>query len=275
MHKAKRVQKGFTLLEILLVIAAIGILSAIVLVAINPTRQISQVRNAERKAEINSIYKGLEQYLIETGSYPIGITDTPKEVCNTGNQTTTDTLSPTNLCDGKVDLRGLVPNYIAAIPADPGVINYRVNRNSANNRISVTAPSSELGQIIAINLSPPDFTPSNTMWWDPDITDDGMGASSNTVTILGINTTITLNVLVDDFDDTNDWRIYKNGSILISGSEDNVYSGGVNLDVVNGDSIYFWSKSRYYFGTIQFIISNLSDGDSLLDTFLIQKNIIP
>jgi hypothetical protein len=102
-----------------------------------------------------------------------------------------------------------------------------------------------------------------------------MGASSNTVTILGINTTITLNVLVDDFDDTNDWRIYKNGSILISGSEDNVYSGGVNLDVVNGDSIYFWSKSRYYFGTIQFIISNLSDGDSLLDTFLIQKNIIP
>jgi prepilin-type N-terminal cleavage/methylation domain-containing protein len=81
----KRVSKGFTLLEILLVIAAIGILAAIVLVAINPNRQIDQVRNAERRSEVNTLYKALEQYLIDNKNYPAGITTDKKDICINGN----------------------------------------------------------------------------------------------------------------------------------------------------------------------------------------------
>ncbi|MEY2986151.1 MAG: hypothetical protein RJB24_380 [Candidatus Parcubacteria bacterium] len=96
----KNTNKGFTLLEILLVIAAIGILAVIVLVSINPNRQLAQVRNAQRRSDINTIYKALEQYLIDNQSYPAGIEGTAKDICINGNTTN---------C---VNLGVLVPDYL-------------------------------------------------------------------------------------------------------------------------------------------------------------------
>lgn len=52
-------KKGFTLLEILLVIAAIGILAAIVIVAINPQRQLRQVNEASVRSQTNALFKAL------------------------------------------------------------------------------------------------------------------------------------------------------------------------------------------------------------------------
>jgi len=145
MNKNKR--KGFTLLEILLVIAAIGILAAIVLVAINPTRQIAQVRNTQRRSDINAIYKALEQYLIDNKTYPIGITASKQDICDTG----TEQVGGSTDCTGKADLRVLVPIYLAAIPKDPSGVVYEVYRNPDNNRIGVEAPGVELGLSIVVN----------------------------------------------------------------------------------------------------------------------------
>jgi prepilin-type N-terminal cleavage/methylation domain-containing protein len=144
----KRVSKGFTLLEILLVIAVIGILAAIVLVAINPNRQLALVRDTIRKSDLNTVNKALEQYLIDNEGYPISIaTGSYKDICPTG----VEQVGGSTDCTGKVDLRVLVPTYLSSIPTDPTEVSYKVGINPDNNSISVWADDAEQREI-GLNL---------------------------------------------------------------------------------------------------------------------------
>ena len=151
-------QKGFTLLEVLLVIAMIAILAAIVIIAINPAKQLAESRNAQRRSDVNTILNAVYQYAIDTGgAMPASVTalvaDTPTEICVSDNVV---------VCGaGIVDLGVLTLNqkYITAMPHDPngtcaatGVC-YEISR-SANNRITVSAPdalaAAELAQTISV-----------------------------------------------------------------------------------------------------------------------------
>jgi prepilin-type N-terminal cleavage/methylation domain-containing protein len=164
MNKYNKISnKGFTLLEILLTIVVIGILSSIVLVAINPSRQISQSRNLERQVSINDIYNALQQYnAVNRGFVDLNIpTNTYIEICDTGNLTIEDTLPSTGYCDGKIDLRVLVPTYLSEIPKDTDTIvgetGYEIAKDS-NNQISLRANKAELEQDLVINT----ITPTQT-----------------------------------------------------------------------------------------------------------------
>lgn len=64
-------RKSFTLIELLIVIAILGVLAAAVLVAINPAKRTSQARDAKRKSDIAQVATALETYSIANGgSYP-------------------------------------------------------------------------------------------------------------------------------------------------------------------------------------------------------------
>lgn len=139
-------QKGFTLLEILLVVAAIAILAGIVILALNPVKQLADTRNAQRRVDVNTILNAVYQYTIDNkGTLPSTITTTSTEVCKTGGT-----------CTGLIDLSVLTASekYLTAMPIDPSSTStngtdYNILK-TANGRITVTAPDAEQSATISV-----------------------------------------------------------------------------------------------------------------------------
>lgn len=146
MKKAGK-SKGFTLVEMLLVVVIIAILAGIVYVAINPGRQIAQTNNAQRQSDVKNILDAVHQYAIDQrGVFPTEITATATEI---GSAT------------GLIDIcTYLVPTYIAGMPFDPtdSDANYTActsyatgyTISVASSRVTVAAPSAELSETISV-----------------------------------------------------------------------------------------------------------------------------
>ncbi len=66
-------KKGFTLVELLVVVAIIGLLAGIATVSVNSVR--TKARDARRVADIKQIQNALEIYYSDAGSYPATIAD--------------------------------------------------------------------------------------------------------------------------------------------------------------------------------------------------------
>lgn len=101
-------KKGFTLMELMVVIALIIIITVALLIALNPTGQINKTQDNKRKHELTQLNKLFEDFYNDKGCYP-----TPSEVCynNTGGTTC-------NIC-GDEPASPSFSSYISRLPCDP------------------------------------------------------------------------------------------------------------------------------------------------------------
>jgi type IV pilus assembly protein PilA len=158
MNKIYKNKKGFTLLEVLLVVAAIGILAGIVIVALNPGKQLGDTRNAQRRSDVNTILNAVYQYAIDNdGNLPTAIDAVTgsSQVLGTAASGLDSTCTATTTVAAGIDLStDLVPTYIVGIPADPKTgaatnTDYYINKD-ANGRLTVGACDPEQSAVISV-----------------------------------------------------------------------------------------------------------------------------
>jgi prepilin-type N-terminal cleavage/methylation domain-containing protein len=119
----KKYKKGFTLLEILLVVAAIAILAGIVIVALNPAKQLGDTRDAERTADVTTILNAVWQHAIDNDGTVTSEIDS--DVLGVQIIGGTDAACAAFTCSGETvdstcaDLDPiLVSDYLVGIPVD-------------------------------------------------------------------------------------------------------------------------------------------------------------
>ncbi len=72
--KKPRVLKGFTLVELLVVIALLAVITTGVILLLNPAYLIGKSNDGKRKSDLYQIQSALQMYITDVGTYPASVT---------------------------------------------------------------------------------------------------------------------------------------------------------------------------------------------------------
>lgn len=124
--------RGFTLIEILVVIAIIGILVSAITINFSSSRE--NTRNEVLRSEMKEVQLALELYKAQYGEYPAALTGVSGCTGGSTNYRWARDL-PTGSCSGREYIQGLVPQFLPQLPraADSQnsdcIFNYYVSPN--------------------------------------------------------------------------------------------------------------------------------------------------
>jgi prepilin-type N-terminal cleavage/methylation domain-containing protein len=166
MKTGRNTKKGFTLIEILIVIGIIAILATVVLIAINPARQFAQARNSQRVSNVNTLLNAIGQRIADnkgTFAGAVGSQTCPNITTSGTSPLTAGTAyaiyngavaSPAPTTTPALDLSCISPTYVASFPSDPsigvGTFTGYLLVTDTTGRVTISAAASELGQQAAV-----------------------------------------------------------------------------------------------------------------------------
>jgi len=239
----------------LLIIAVIAILAGIVIIAINPGRQLAQARNVQRSSDIKAIYNAVNHYYIDNKAWPSNLETftTLTEICNTGTATSGHSIDCTT--DNLVDLSVLVPTFISAIPTDPQITaslpftnnvyaqtvtngtGYMISINQFNQAVVLLATRSEEYDLEKVYIGNIEEVSTHTI----DFDNQGGIPASDVITGVQYNTVVTLPA-----EPTRNGYAFLHWNTEIDGSGTSYNSGQSFTMPASNVTLYaIWSINQY------------------------------